>query len=315
MSEFDNILGEDTFVKNVVDEAKESVVEEVISFNTSDNDFGADTEEGFEEIEEGEEIEERKVFEPIDEGTATIQDKEDFFKEEELTEVEKKRNFIYCQLYILLAGEGVGLLSKWIAGDWSEEADKKYAITKTKQNEIARAWAEVLNLELKKKSPKNNLWMLIVSAFIPVIIMAGKEGARKRVEKKRKAEEAKKSKLKPVVKTEEAKVIEIHKNPELKKQQEFTTPQKVEVKTELKTATITETKEVKEPEEPKKKSKRGRKKGGRKNPKTGKSEGFVKVIMKERGGALNPYYVYSWGEEKIVPKKDRESVIKNFVDE
>lgn len=221
-----------------------------------------------------------------------------------LSDLEKKRNFLYCQLYVLMMAEGGEMVFKLIGGEFGEDVGNKYSLSKTKQNDIARAWAEVLNFEMQRKTPKGALIMLVVSNFLPLLILAVKSRFNKVQEKKKKKQE---QEYRQEVKQAQAEIIEeiaedIPRGP--KKKEAQPTFEKVDDKG---TAEVLSTKVEKVEDLPKiniKKQGRGRPLGQKKNPTTGQNEMPTGIVYKNK----KPYFVYSWGAKHIVPKKHRDKI-------
>ena len=266
------------------------------------------------------------------ESTAEIIDT-DFENENEdfdiLTEIEKKRNLLYARMYVILIDTGAGLMFQLTSGNWGEDGEKKYTISKIKREELAEAWAEVMNLEGHKKDPKTALWMMFGSFYLPLLIMAIKDRVQLQRTKKEideKATAAKKLKAVKKIEFEDkqsdllevATALEIvpRESPEeerarIEKQIEAANaitieenPAKFPTKDsalllhvavdEKATATLP-AKVVEKAPQAEEEETRGRKKGSRKNPKTKKFEIPVRV---EKG-----YRIYSWGEKKKIPVK------------
>lgn len=313
---FDNILNttnSEQLLDDVINNAEADGIQnpapaDDIIFETESPDFGAETENDFyQDTEIIEDEAEEMEPEPEPMGTATIESPtNESFDDDFLSDQDKKRNFLYCQLYVLMMGEGAELLCKIIAGEFGEEAGKKYAVSKTKQNEIARAWAEILNLEMSKKSPKSALIMLIVANFMPLVFMAVKTRFQKNKNKKAEEVQRKAKKYKKQVEETRAEIVE-EVEPEKVVIRNKTRADFIPVD-EKQTAKVRED-QTKSPEPAKenkttKKKKRGRKKGSAKNPNTGKYEPFSSI---EIGKNNKSYYLYSWGERKIVPKSHRQN--------
>lgn len=265
---------------------------------------------------------------PLLNDTTEVIDGETFDNSEDfdiLTDMEKKRNLLYANMYVILIDTGAGLMLQLASGNWSEDADKKYTLSKPKRMELAEAWSEILNLEGHKKDPKSTLWMMFGSFYLPLIIMAVKERVTSNKNKKAAKEEA--------AKTKAAKVVNITPVPD-KQNDLVEVAEKLEVATETveeekariaaqveHANAITESEKegaeavtilnvVKEKTPPKvepkiepkiappEKETRGRAAGTKKNPKTGKFE----PPTRSEGG----YYYYPWGAKvKIKPPRKR----------
>jgi hypothetical protein len=253
-----------------------------------------------------------------------------------LTDIEKKRNLLYAQMYVILIDTGAGLVLQLASGNWTEEAEKKYTISKIKRLELAEAWAEVMNLEGHKKDPKTALWMMFGSFYLPLIIVAVKD--RVKLQRDKKEKEAKKvaaKKLEVVKKAEfqntedkgadliqvanqleivpsetpeeehkritaqidHANAISIEANPEAYPTKDATATLRVKPTPSaagyLPAREVTEAPQIEAKAVPAVKETRGRQKGSRKNPKTGKFE----MPTRSEGG----YYFYPWGEKVKIP--------------
>lgn len=312
-------------INKIVDNAKNDAVETVkelpkLGFNTNDNSFGAEEIES-EEVEESEEVK-NGAYDHLEEteetsSTATIQqnkfdDAPDTISE--LSEVDKKRNFLYCQLYVLMVTEGSVMAFKLLAGDWTEEGDKKYSLSKAKQNEIAKAWAEILNLELATKSPKSALTMLFVSSLLPMLFMAlksrvavqrDKKDAKKKEETKQYRSDVSEAHKEIIAETIPVKEFVPNKGfymplenvAKIKPVEEIPPIQNFKIiddKGTAEVAVIEKKIPLNKPAE--KLMKRGRKKGSAKNPRTKKMEAPTHIENIE--GVK--YYAYSWGIKKKV---------------
>ena len=252
-----------------------------------------------------------------------------------LSDIEKKRNLLYAEMYVILIDTGAGLALQLAAGDWSEEGEKKYTISKIKRKELAEAWAEILNLEGHKKDPKTALWMMFGSFYLPLLIMAIKERVQK--QRKKKEEEAqKKAKVKAAKKVavdaeispderlvevaqqleivpketpeeeaariaaqiEHANAITIEANPDKFPTQNATAELIVKPENILdngvKVIKVEKVPQIAPQAAPAEEETRGRKKGSRKNPKTGKFEMPSRIE--------NGYRFYPWGEKVKIPK-------------
>lgn len=291
---FENILNTDSedLINKVIE--NEETGNNTENINGIEKDFIDDVEPLNEE--------ETGTPEPTQTETATISEPYSHLNEENevdgLSDQDKKRNFLYCQLYVMMLGEAGEILAKLIAGEWGEEIGNKYTVSKTKQNDIARAWAEILNIEMKTKSPKGALAMLIIANFVPLLFTALKVRFSK---VKKKKEQAKQKKHEP-------KIVFVNDTPFV--EEKTVQPTKAEIlqhdfkKIDDKgTAEIREDKieEIKTELKPTKK-KRGRKIGSMKNPETNKFETPIKTETKN---GENFYWVYSWGLKKSIPKKYR----------
>jgi hypothetical protein len=186
-----------------------------------------------------------------------------------------------------------------------------------------------MNLEGHKKDPKTTLWMMFGSFYLPMIILAIKD--RVKLQRDKKEAEAKKvtAKKLEVVKKAEFPSTENKENDLLNVVEQLEiipreTPEEERARinaqidhanaitkeespeviphvkpTESATATLPASEVEKAPQieakaAPEVKETRGRQKGSRKNPKTGK---FELPARSENGN-----YHYSWGEIKKIPK-------------
>jgi hypothetical protein len=234
-------------------------------------------------------------------GTATVEspftDHEEFV--EQLSDLDKKRNFLYCQLYVLMMSEAGELVFKLIAGDLGNDTGNKYTISKTKQNDIARAWAEVLNFEMEKKTPKGALVMMIISTFVPLLVVSIKERVKKNQEKKKQKHQEYTQEVKEAHEEiiQEAAQVEPDEPPAQILEHDFTN---VDDKQTAQVRTDHIEKEI-ETDLPivadQQKGKRGAKRGKMKNPLTGKREMYTGIVYKNG----KPYFKYSWGATKIIP--------------
>ena len=315
MSDLNFLDNEQSLIDEVIDNAAKDAKEnppQDFSFDTENKDFGKESAfDDFDLIEGDIMTDDADILGggSAPSGTATIDEK--FSQNGEiyggLSDMDKKRNFLYCQLYVLMMGEGMELVCKLIAGEFGEETENKYSMNKTKQNEIARAWSEVLNMEMSVKSPKGALTMLIFANMLPILMLSIKTAYKKRKEKKAaKTQAMQKQYAAPVIEVVEITQQETTQKDAGKKEQpqaqnkpEF---EKIDekgtaevLKTEIKAETALKKILIK------KTGTRGAKKGGRKNPNTGKREQF-KTIIRENGKS---FYVYSWGEKKLIPKSHR----------
>jgi len=307
---FDKLLNTspESFVDSVINNAEESGTSEASStdfeFNTSDHSFGVEEEitsnisdahieeEIIEEQPEIESASTAKVHDPyshLNEG----EEESDF-----LSDIDKKRNYLYCQLYVMMMGEGAELVCKLIAGEWGEDASKKYSVNKTKQNEIAKAWAEILNIEMSKKSPKGALTMLIIANFAPLLFMAIKTRVKNNKAKKAAQAEAKHKQY-------QAEVFESYEEI-IQDDSHILTPQNEHVqKKELVkvdhngTAMVQKDKVQKTEAFNQGRKTKGRKLGRKKNPATGKYEDPIETLKE---GDIPKYWVYSWGLKKKINK-------------
>lgn len=316
MSELiDNLLKDSStsLVSEVIENAKSDAKSlPNIEFETSNNDFGAE-ETDFEE--EGTET--KEPYSHLNDDTATISDFNNSDSPEiinELSELDKKRNFLYCQLYVLMVTEGSGLAFRLISGDWDDESEKKYSLSKTKQNDIARAWAEILNLEMSVKSPKSALGMLFVSSFIPLLFTAlksrvskvkAKRDAKKTAENGNFTAPTKEENIRDAFNVVNGRDIEyketiqeplyipLEKVKEVVPVEEIQPIQNFQIVDKKQTAKVDLGEKI---EAKKGKVSRGRKKGMCKNPNSKKMESPIKTEI--INGAN--YNVYSWGLKKKI---------------
>lgn len=203
----------------------------------------------------------------------------------ELTEQDRKRNFLYAQLYVLLIDTCMCITAQIVTGDLSEENEKKYSLSKGKQKDISDAWGEVLNLELSRKNPKSALILMFVGAYLPMAIMVLREVLAKKKAAKTKTtvpplRVVKPEQKAPVADFQKATVVsdtnDLFKEAYSQKEEK---PQE-QIKMQLVDVDNKKTAQVLRPLEPlkvkdntgAKVETRGRKKGGKKNPNTNKIE-------------------------------------------
>lgn len=217
----------------------------------------------------------------------------------DLSPEEKKRNELTAQLYVILLDTGAGFIFQLTAGDFSEASEKKFSLSKSKQKELAHAWAEVLNIEQKQTDPKSQFYKLLFAVYLPLLITA--IGARVKKQKAKKLLKEKTVLEKQMEQTKTAAhkepVVEVDKN--LVKN--YSSPLREEEKViqpiievvEKETAITYETKSGENlPIVPKEPKKRGRSGGTKRNPKTNT---FDKFYKEENG-----YRYWTWGaKEKI----------------
>jgi len=256
-----------------------------------------------------------------------------------LTDIEKKRNLLYANMYVILVDTGAGLILQLTAGNWNEDADKKYTLSKPKRTELAEAWAEILNLEGHKKDPKSTLWMMFGGFYLPLIIMAVKERITLQREKKKvKAEKAKAAQEKEAAKVVKLpatkkhleenkeddilKVIELIETTETPEQERKRIADQVAhanaiTEAEYATASLNDTTPVKNIVEVEKGVKNDPKTTTKKTPKKEPEE--KETRGRQKGAKKNPktgkfemparadgtHYFYKWGAKVKIPKSHK----------
>ena len=228
----------------------------------------------------------------------------------ELSEAEKKRNFLFAEMRVQMFSIAGSMACQFLSGEWGEEHENKYTPSKSKQKELAKCIAEVMNIEMKVKDPRNTMYEMFAVVFAPLLFSAAQKGFRNK--KKKKAEKLKVVKSynpqpqtqpqpQPQPKTEnynfEPEIIKPEKEPEPEPQSKFSfidEKQTAEVETILSPSKDTLNNNGKVIGNFAKKETRGRKKGSKRNPKTRKMEQPYKIE--------NGLMYYSWGETKKVKK-------------
>lgn len=303
----------ESVISNAKEDAKDTIKEkasESFNFNTKSDDFGKENDTERESSEESKESDSKNHSSG---STASFDDEEpkDSIDDSGLSDKEKRRNQLTCELYVYLMSLGTEITAKILSGEYDSNS---FEIKKNKQKEIAALWAEVLNEEGKVKSPRSALNGILVGATLPILVSALQIALNKRRAKK----EQKKRPFEGFKGTE-------NKTEEKAPESEFTNQggtkkgfsgnqiEDAEIISETYEKGEKGTAEIKkDPENEKTDSKpqekterRGRIKGKRKNPNTEKYEYPTKLINKANG---LPYLVYSWGEQKVIPPKDRNNL-------
>lgn len=107
----------------------------------------------------------------------------------ELDEMDKQRNLIYCQMVLILAEIGVSTSAQWISGEWDDNHRKMFSFSEGNKKTFATLWAENLNLSGVKKDPNTALGLMAAGMILPIytkafMIYSKKKKAKKEAELK-----------------------------------------------------------------------------------------------------------------------------------
>ena len=102
----------------------------------------------------------------------------------ELSEQEKKRNLLFAEMRVQMFTIAGAMACQFLSGEWGEEYEQKYTPSKTKQKELSKCIAEVMNIEMTVKNPRTTMYEMFAVVFAPILFQAGQIGFRKKKEKK-----------------------------------------------------------------------------------------------------------------------------------
>ena len=312
MSLIDELLENDSTTLN--ESKKEPIKQKItpIVNNSRFSEIEDISEEISEDINEDFTTQDDFINEPEPTGqTAEFIDNDHFddIETNELSEQEKKRNFLFAEMRVQMFSIAGAMACQFLSGEWGEEYENKYTPSKAKQKELSKCIAEVMNIEMTTKNPRTTMYEMFAVVFAPILFKAGQIGFRKKKEKKEKAKMQ-------VVKTYEPQPEAQPQNPEnwaippqkvtYKPQPAQPQPQPqpqfnyIDDKQTAEVETIlTPSNALNNQNRPPvgnfaKKETRGRKKGSKRNPKTKKMEQPYKIE--------NGLMFYSWGETKKAKK-------------
>ena len=224
-----------------------------------------------------------------------INDSFDDIEINELSEQEKKRNLLFAEMRVQMFTIAGSMACQFLSGQWGEEYESKYTPSKSKQKELAKCIAEVMNIEMKVKNPRTTMYEMFAVVFAPLLFQAGQIGFRN---KKNKKEQAKMQVIKtyaqpqqPQQPQEENNFNSPLKKVDLEPEKQST---KFEYIDEKQTAEVEKVIPAENKVNKPKKETRGRKKGSKRNPENNKMEQPYKIE--------NGLMYYSWGETKKVKK-------------
>jgi len=143
--------------------------------------------EDFTEINEHELQDHFEEPQPNNNGATAEMIDENFDNEietNELSEAEKKRNFLFAEMRVQMFAIAGSMACQFLSGEWGEEHESKYTPSKSKQKELAKCIAEVMNIEMKVKDPRNTMYEMFAVVFAPLLFSAAQKGFRNKKKKK-----------------------------------------------------------------------------------------------------------------------------------
>ena len=297
MSLIDELLENDS---TTLSESKKEPIKQRIIPTVNNNRF-SEIEDISEDISEDFNTSDDFINEPEATGqTAEFYDDNSFddIETNELSEQEKKRNFLFAEMRVQMFSIAGAMACQFLSGEWGEEYENKYTPSKTKQRELAKCIAEVMNIEMTVKNPRTTMYEMFAVVFAPILFKASQVGFRN---KKKKKELAKMQVVKtyapqpepPQKWAEPLQKVTYAPQPQPQPQPE---PQfnYIDDRQTAEVETIFKHTNLKPLGNFAKKETRGRKKGSKRNPKTKKMEQPYKIE--------NGLMFYSWGETKKAKK-------------
>jgi hypothetical protein len=111
------------------------------------------------------------------------------FEEKTASSETVKNPALIAKVIISAVNIAFGFLLQFVAANWSEEGDKKYSLSESKQKQLAEPLTLLIEQQLQQGKKFNPVWVLIflsVVLYIPLFMKALKEKNEKQTEKRKK---------------------------------------------------------------------------------------------------------------------------------